>query len=226
MKHHLIILLAATLAATGCKHNSYDSGDGELSYMRADFTEAHTIASKQLDYAMTDEGEKVVFASRYGCEWATKVDTTYRALIYYNKVDGSNEASVVAVSNVPVLRFSTAASDNAIQNKRMDPVVFESAWLSKNGKWLNIGFAIKTGKADTPDETQRIGCFCDEVKTLENGSKKYHLSLYHAQNSVPEYYSSRMFASIPTEGMNEGDKIELQIMSYNGMITKEFSVQK
>lgn len=224
MKHHLVILLAAAAVATGCKHNSYDSGDGELSYMRADFTEAHTVAPKQLDYAVTDEGDKVVFASRYGCDWASKTDTTYRALVYYNKVDGANEASVVAVSSVPVLRFSTAAKDNPTESKCMDPVVFESAWLSKNGKWLNIGFAIKTGKADTNDVTQRLGCFCDEVKTLENGSKEYHLSLYHAQNGVPEYYSSRLFASIPTEGMSAGDKIVLQIMSYNGLVKKEFSL--
>lgn len=225
MKHHLVILLAtALMLATGCKHNSYDSGDGELSYMRADFTEAHTVASKQMDYAVTDEGDKVVFAHRYGCDWATKADSTYRSLVYYNKVDGMNEVSVVTITNVPVLHFKTEAKDNKPENKRMDPVVFESAWLSKNRKWINIGFAIKTGQADTPDSKQVIGCFCDEVKTLSDGTKEYHLSLYHNQNNVPEYYSSRMFASIPTDGMSQGDKIIVNIMGYNGLVTKEFTL--
>lgn len=223
MKHHLALLIATALTLASCKHNSYDSGDGELSYMRADFTEAHTVMSKQLDNAVTDDGDKVVFSHLYSCEWASKADSTYRALVYYNKVDGLNEVSVVAVSNIPVLRFSTKPEDNLPENKKTDPVAFESAWLSKNKKWLNIGFALKTGQADKQDSKQLLGCYCDEVKTLDNGCKEYHLSLYHAQNGVPEYYSSRMFASIPTEGLSQGDKIIININDYKGVVTKEFS---
>ena len=224
MKNHLLAVLAAALMFAGCKRNAYDDGDGDLSYMRADFTEAHTVAQKQMDYAVTDEGDKVVFSHRYTCEWAAKADSTYRTLVYYNKADEAQTVDVVTVSNVPVLRFSTNPSDNRTALKRMDPVVFESVWMSSNRKWLNLGFAIKTGQADKQDSRQLLGCFCDKVEDLESGGKEYHLSLYHAQNNVPEYYSSRMFASIPLSGLNTGDRIVSSIMSYDGLVTKEFEL--
>lgn len=218
-----LILVSALLALASCKKESYDSGDGELSYMRADFVEAHTRAVRQMDYAITDDGDRVMFSSDIYCGWAQKEDSLYRALLYYKRADGESQSDPVAVSRVPVLTFGMPSDTVRVVT---DPVTFESAWLSSNGKYLNVGFALKTGVPDSGDSKQIIGVVCESIDTLASGNMVYHLTFYHDQNDVPEYYSSRSFASIPTQGMRSGDNIVLSLNSYDGLIEKRFAVSR
>lgn len=150
-------------------------------------------------------------------------DSMYRALIYYNLVEGTGEASPIAISTVPVLTFGLPSDTVKIVT---DPVTFESAWLSGSGKYLNLGVALKTGLAEGVDTRQVIGVVCESVDTLATGNHVFHLIFYHAQNDVPEYYSSRTYVSIPTAGMRNGDRIIISVNSYSGLVTKEFTVSR
>jgi len=44
------------LMMSACSHDSYESGDGRDSYLRADFVEAHTASAHEISSAVTDEG--------------------------------------------------------------------------------------------------------------------------------------------------------------------------
>ena len=86
MKHFGLAL--TTLLFAACTADNYDTGDGKYSYLRADFVEAHTVASGKIDYAITDDGDSVRLNPVVSASWATKRDSIYRALLYYNKVEG------------------------------------------------------------------------------------------------------------------------------------------
>ena len=48
---------------------------------------------------MTDDGDSLALSKPVELKWASKADSTYRALLYYNKVEG--KAEPVSLSNVP-----------------------------------------------------------------------------------------------------------------------------
>lgn len=211
-------MLLALCCMGGCTHETYDTGDMELSYLRADFVEAHTVAAKQVDSAVTDEGLTLQLAPYATAEWATTADSIYRALLYYNKVeDGTTKP--VAIVSVPVLRCKPLASDEQLYT---DPVVLESSWLSKNGKYLNLGLLLKTGVADGIDALQKVGVVQHDVVTQADGTHLYDLQFFHQQNGVPEYYSARTYISIPLTDMRQGDTIRLSVNTYQGEVVKEF----
>ena len=100
-------------------------------------------------------------------------------------------------------------------------MIFESAWISKNRKYLNIGLAVKSGTTESQDEQlkQIVGILCDEVTIKGDGTKCYHLILTHNQNGVPEYYTNRAYVSMPLDGVGANDEIELTINTYQGPVT-------
>lgn len=202
-----LFTLHFSLFIFSCTSETYDSGDGEHSYLRADFVEAHTIAAKQVDYAISDEGERIVFNTPFAVSWTEKADTFYRALLYYNR--HPQEVKPLSLQPVYVLRPQAASR---IENPKFDPVTLESVWLSKQqlqnsmsspqlgglrgaSHYLNVSFLIKTGKPDEKDARQSIGIMSEED---EDGHLR--LILLHDQGNVPQYYSSRAYASIPIDG--------------------------
>ena len=60
------VAMAFTALATACEHDSYDTGDGSLSYLRCDFADAHSDAQCHVDAFLTDEGTRIVPASVVG----------------------------------------------------------------------------------------------------------------------------------------------------------------
>ena len=64
-----------SLFTSSCTTSTYDDGDGDYSYLRADFVEAHTVAPQQIDYAINDEGEKISFSTPFAVKWTEKADT-------------------------------------------------------------------------------------------------------------------------------------------------------
>jgi hypothetical protein len=203
---------------TACTVDNYDTGDGKYSYMRADFVMAHTSAAGEVNYAVTDDGDSLVLNPHATAKWATTGDSIYRGLLYYNKVETKTEP--LSLSWVPVLRYRRTADIDTIHT---DPVVFESAWLSSNRKFLNIGFSIKTGKQEGQDNKQTIGMMCDTVKTNADGTHDIYLRFSHNQNGVPQYYSSRMFASVPLNSVSFGYTIHLSINTFDGIVNKDFA---
>lgn len=199
-----------SLFTISCTTETYDSGDGEYSYLRADFVEAHTVAAKQVDYAVNDDGERITLSRHLAVNWATTPDSLYRGLLYYKRKPTENEP--VSLQRVYVLT-PKAAED--IKSPKFDPVTLESAWLSRcqissSAFYLNLSFLIKTGLADDPEAVQSIGM---QGETQSDGTVV--LTLLHDQANVPQYYSTRIYASIPLAEEQLKKGVALAVNTYD-----------
>lgn len=207
MKKWMMILATCLLVA--CTTETYDSGDGSYSYLRADFAEMHTNGAKQVDYAVSDADRHITFARPFTVGWATSPDTLYRVLLYYN--DQPNGAEPLAVT--PVYVRSPKDKDNAT-NQATDPVGFESIWQSENGRWLNLSILVKTGQPDDEKALQQIDIMSDTDE-----DSLLHLTLLHDQGAVPQYYTARVYVSVPL-----GDAVQLPLRltmnTYDGPLTR------
>lgn len=56
LHYGLFVAVASAFLLESCTTEPYDSGDGELSYMRADFVEANTDSEKNVVSVKTDDG--------------------------------------------------------------------------------------------------------------------------------------------------------------------------
>lgn len=209
----IIVLLSA------CTNEAYDSGDGRYSYLRADLVEAHTIAAKTIDRATTDDGEVLRLDPYATADWAEKADTIYRALLYYNKVEGAAACEPVTIARVPVLY--PIAADKIEGETKTDPVTLESLWVSANGRYINLALLLKTGKADDPEAVQSIG-----ITKEEPTDGPLTLRVLHDQGTVPQYYTSRIFLSIPVTDDLAGSDIRLIVNTYNGIVEKTIALSR
>ena len=75
-------LLLLLLPLVSCTRDEYEKGDGEYSYMRADFAEAYSSDAGVLGSFVTDEGDSLVLSPRHDCSWASTPDSVYRTLMY------------------------------------------------------------------------------------------------------------------------------------------------
>jgi ADP-ribose pyrophosphatase YjhB (NUDIX family) len=107
------------------------------------------------------------------------------------------------------------------QKIKTDPVGFESAWLSANGKYLNLGLVVKLGAVDSLTQKQSVGIVGDTILTHGDGRRTYQLRLYHNQGDVPEYYSQRVYISVPVDTLDV-DTLQLSVNTYSGVSTKRF----
>lgn len=217
----LLAWLAAML--TGCNSETYDTGDGAYSLLRADFGVATIDARKAFTDFLSDDGTQVHLLSPATPAWALVADTAYRVLCYYNVADatGNNQkGDYVTSTQVPVLE---PYSSVFFEDMKTDPVVFESMWMSANGKYLNLGFSIKTGQADGADQVQTIALVDHGTTENADGTQCRQWQFFHDQGGVPEYYSSRKYASIPMDGVQE-DSVCVTINSYGGTVSRTFAV--
>jgi hypothetical protein len=224
MIRHLFSLLAlgsVLLFSTACTTEDYESGNGENSFLRADFVEARSGEAKRVNYAITDEGDSLVFRGGASCEWTTTPDSVYRALLYSAR---DNETApytrFVSMSQVLVLPIPQKKREKVC----VDPLTMESAWMSANGRYLNLGLYVKTGvEGDSVvAKHQLLGVNCDTTVVHDDGSRELHLVLYHDQAGVPEYYSSCVYASIPISPLRKGDVVHLDVHTYNGLVSRSF----
>ena len=207
------------LIVSACEHDFYETGDSELSYLHTDFVEARTNELSAFASAITDDGTQLTLKPAVKEQWAKRPDTTYRALLYYNKVENGITSSF-AISPVAVLRPRLALDLPIVYT---DPVGFESIWISKNHKYLNLTLNLKTGKTEDEKAVQTLAIVCDSIKEMPSGGRSFYLRLYHHQNGVPEYYSRRVFTSIPLTGFKQQDSIYLNVNTYNGKISKRLA---
>lgn len=205
--------VAVVLAAVACTREGYDTGDGSYSYLRADFVEAHTVAAQTIDRAVTDEGALLQLSPYATATWATKADTLYRALLYYQQRP-AQQPEPVALQPVAVLRPKSAAELGT--DLPTDPVLLESAWLGSDGRYLNLGLFLKTGKADDEEAAHRLALLWEgETRTLR---------LLHDQGGVPEYYSTRLWVSIPLTDELRSSAFQLVANTYQGEVLCSFEV--
>lgn len=220
----ILPLLLAILAMPSCSNDSYDSGDSTYSYLRTDFADATTDSQARIVSATTDDNTHLSFSAPFATSWTNVADTTYRTLLYYTTGEsGSQRNTVDPVSAVRVYVL-TPTQTNSTEAAPTDPIHFQSAWLSSNKKHINLSVALMTGVADGKDAKQSIGLTCDSTTTDKHGHHTYHYKLTHAQGDVPQYYKSTIYVSIPTSKMTAGDSVRLSLNTYNGLVTREFTI--
>ena len=212
-----IIAFVIVCLMCGCTQDAYDKGEGEYSLLRGDFVEAQVNTSKQVVSIMTDDGDLLSLAEPYSAKWIAKADTFYRCMLYYNKVEdhhGSTIADVISMWQVPCPRVMPLNEfDKEIKT---DPVKFESMWVSRSGKYLNMSLMLKTGSTDDSTAVHQLAVVCDTVI-----SKSMFLRLHHDQGGVPEYYSTNAYISIPTSQL-PADTITITLNTYEGLVQKQF----
>ena len=213
----LLYLFLSVIAVAACEQDAYDKGDAELSYMRADFVEAVVGSNKQVTYVLTDDDEQLPLTTAYSAKWIEQPDTVYRAVLYYNYVGQKAEAlNLSRVSTVSVRPLNQFKND-----VKTDPLGLESTWLSSNKKYLNLSLIVKTGAIDKDAATHTLGMIGDTIMVNDDGQRTYLLRLYHSQGDVPQYYSQRVYFSVPVSGLNV-DSLQLSVNTYDGVVTKSF----
>ena len=196
-----------------CTQDAYEKGEGEYSLVRGDFAEAVVNSSKQVTKIVTDDGDEMLVASPYTAKWIAKADTTYRCMLYYNKVEG--KAEVVSMGQVPCASIVPLSQYD--KELKTDPVKFESTWMSKTGRYLNLSFQLKTGVTDDTAAVQSLAIVSDTLITHSDGKQIRNLILHHDQGNVPEYYSTQVYISIPTNRI-DADSVRISINSYDGEV--------
>lgn len=220
---HIIIFVTALLMLSACKNDSYESGDGQYSYLQADFVEANTSASKELVSARTDDGDMLLFSPHVFKEWASTPDSVYRSLLYYNKVNDDRTTEVYSIVQIPVVKIHKLKGTDEIST---DPLFLKSAWISKNREYLNLYFGIKTGVEDGNDNIQTLSVVYDPDVNNSNDSRNPYIKVVHKQNGVPEYYTSYGYISVPLNDFALGTTIHLSVNTYDkGWITKDLVIK-
>ncbi|MBR1463903.1 MAG: NigD-like N-terminal domain-containing protein [Prevotella sp.] len=219
-----ILLFAGIVSCLmlSCTTEDYETGNGEYSFMRADFVETATDSQGAFVSAVTDEGEQLMFASPFKVSWKTASDSTYRALLYYQKKDGEVTPFTVSTVSVPTVRM-TSSLKSAMKT---DPVTLESIWQSKQNEYINMGLLLKTGNPDESDNRHVVGMMCDTVYEHPDRYRHIRLRFYHDQHQMPEYYSSKVYVSIPMKKLPctiaRGDTVTVAVNSYEGLREKSF----
>ena len=213
----LFLIVFSILLICSCTIDSYDKGDGENSMLQAEMADIHFGKDKKADYMVTDNDERFTIKEPFTNKVITTPDSTYRFVTYFS-LDGQ-VADVTGVNTVGV------TVPKRIKDMKNDPVKFESAWLSNTRKYLNASFYIMLGASDNEKAIQTLGCNIDTLMTNADKTQTLHLTLYHDQGGVPEYYSQRTYISIPLQDI-DADTVSLTINSYSGMIEKTFCIKK
>lgn len=232
--------IACITAATGCafsacSNEGYDTGDGSMSHLTAEFAEAATDGEARITVAHTDNGIVLRLSPAVKAEWATTADSVYRCLLYYNAEKASaahndqsliGEATATAVSVQRVLVPQIAVGRSSATPMPDDPLTIETAWTSKSGRYINLGIILKTGTDDGKTAAQQIGVAYTGSATKADGTKRHTLKLVHSQNGVPQYYSAQAYVSIPLYRLPfaaaKGDEIVVEANTYEGKAERSF----
>jgi hypothetical protein len=222
MKRLIRLLFSATLLLTACTYDAYDKGEGNLSRVQADFGEALVDADKQVYRVITDDGEALAVAAPFTQQWVQKADTVYRVLFYYKRAAAA-DAGVEAVSCGKVSVAGIVPVDSVKGKMMTDPVRLESVWLSKNRRYLNVGFYLKSGTTSDEKAVHSLGIVADTLLLHPDGKTTLCLRLYHDQGGVPQYYSQRSYISIPMAGIKT-DSVTFSANTYDGEKTSRLQL--
>jgi hypothetical protein len=206
-------LSLSSVLFSSCTQDAYEKGEGEYSLLRGDFAEAVVNSNKQVAKIITDDGDEMLVTSPYTAKWIAKADTTYRCMLYYNKVEG--KAEVVSMGQVPCAAIVPLSKFE--KELKTDPVKFESTWMSKTGRYLNLSIQVKSGVTDDTTAVQSLAIVSDTLITHSDGKQIRNLILHHDQGNVPEYYSTQVYVSIPTNRI-DADSVRISINSYDGEV--------
>ncbi len=206
----LFVLAFLAPFVASCDNEDYETGDSTLSYLKAEFGLLHTQGEQQVDYMLTDDGETVTFSEPVSVSWAVQPDTLYRGLTYYD----ISKLTVFSTTQVPVVQ---PALRDTLQQIDTDPLTVEALW--KGGGYLNVRYAVKSGVDEEIDSRQSIGLIRDSLTSDSDGNRTLYLTMRHAQNGVPEYYSVRGYLSMALPDSLEDVTIQFSAYTYDGWQT-------
>ena len=219
MKKFLQLIVIITVLCS-CSKDAYEKGEGKYSLMRGDFAEAIVNSGKQVTGIITDDGDEFTLTTPYTAKWVTTADTTYRCMLYYNKI--GDKAEVLSMGQVPCVGVTPLSKFD--RRLVTDPVKFESTWMSKSGRYLNLSLLLKTGITDDSTAVQSLAIVSDTVITQPDNKRIRHLILHHDQANVPEYYSTQVYISIPTQRI-DADSVRISISSYSGEVEAKHRIR-
>jgi hypothetical protein len=105
-----------------------------------------------------------------------------------------------------------------------DPLGVESVWLTRNGKYINLGLLLKNGRIEDEEGTHVLGLCRDTVLKNDNETQTAYYRLLHSQGDAPQYYTNRRYVSIllPQEHL---DTVRLSMETYSGRLEKVIALQ-
>lgn len=183
---------------------SSDNDDNGMSNVRADMVDMHVIGVK-VKSIVTDDGVSLPFEPMELADKYSRVDTTYRALMYYKQKEGEN---------IEILSTSLAILLKPEENPkitRKDPLIWNTTWVSKNKKYLNLSIQVYVPGTGDYDRSKRLALKLNEVKEKEDGGKVYSMTLMNDQSGVMQYFLVDRYLSIPISSYNQNDEIELHV---------------
>lgn len=209
----LLLLLA-------CESDSYDKGEGTYSLTQADFAELSVNSEKQGVSFITDEGNRFTFNPPVTAKWIETPDTTYRTIIYYNKVK-EGEASLVSMGQLHTLK---PVAHWKLEEQWEDPLGLESCWVTPNGKYINIGLLLKSGYVDDDKEgTHKVALACDTVLVNDDQTRTAYYRLLHSQGDTPEYYTNRRYLCILLP-QDRPDSVCLSLTTHEGVVQRRLLI--
>lgn len=134
----------------------------------------------------------------------------------------SAPVKVFAVNNVLCPKIKRLQTSDP---PKTDPVSFVALWLSANRKYVNITFDVKTGSSGSDADGQSIGAVLTDMTRNADGTLTAHITFCHDQGNVPQYYSSRQYASLAVAQMQDADSASIVINSYKGKVVKTISLK-
>lgn len=227
----ILLLLLTTFA--GCETESYESGEGEYSLMQADLCELQTDGEKRATLFTTDDGSRYTPTKVFTAKWLTTADSTYRAIIYYNKVPTASPqaaATQTAAMQAEVLGISQVVTliphaHWRFPQQPQDPIDLESAWIAKSGRYLNLALLMKTARIDDDEPPHTIGLAQDTLIAWPDGRSTVIYCLLHSQNDIPEYYTNRRYVSILLPDALP-DTIRFRMQTHSGRLERVFMMPK
>lgn len=208
----LLSITVMSLALVAC--NS-DTDFEDIDSLQAEMCDLHTSAKQKSLSCVLDDDRLLEFSAPLNVQWAQTPDSVYRALIYYNKVEGTSKVN--AQSAVMAIFLKPVAADKEEWSKFTDPVRMVSAWRAKNGRYVNMCLAFKTGIAQ--DRSHKVAVVCDSVSAT--GNRRYY-RFCHSQDSIPTDYSVEEYVSIPIEDLAKGDTVTIAVPTFGGVVMKDF----
>lgn len=219
---YFFCLMCVVWVIFGCTQDAYEKGEGRYSLMRADFVEAHADGQKKIYQITTDDGDVLSASKPFSAKLVTTPDSIYRCILYYNKVSDEQGKFVfepISIGQIPCPKIIPLSELET--EMKTDPVKFESAWMSKSGKYINLSLYLMTGSADDEEAKQTLRVVQDEIVMNLDETNTCHLSFYHDQAGVPEYYSTQVYVSILTSAI-PADSVRIKIPTYKGIVEKVF----
>jgi len=130
----MLILVVTGLLLQACKSDPYDTGDGSLSYLKAEMCDIYA-SNSYVTKIVTDEDVELPFSKGLRLNMGA-ADTIVRCMLYYNMVS-SEPISIQSSVEVKVI--------DATDTLKFNRASILSRWESRNKKYINFRIEEKQG---------------------------------------------------------------------------------